>query len=103
MSSKFWTLNDGPQPRLYAIRKRSLLRKVKRHAALLCCAGMLLGLVMLLTGCATTSSECAQKLPNPTPPALSEPTPSVSYLEQWKKLAEEWRKKLTFTHQTSKP
>jgi len=103
MSSKFWMLNDGPQPRLYAIRKRSLLRKVKRHAALLCCAGMLLALGLLLTGCAPQQIRPCETQPPVSMPALSEQMPSESYSSQWKKLAEEWRKKLTFTHQTSKP
>ena len=100
MSSKFWTLNDGPQPRLYAIRKRSLLRKVKRHAGLLLCAGMLLVLGLLLTGCAPQPIRPCETQPPVSMPALSEPIPSESYSSQWKRLAEEWRKKLGFTPMT---
>ena len=58
----------------------------------------LLGL--LLTG-------CAHQLPAPCPeptttlqPALTQPLPSVSYLEQWKLQAEAWRRRLTFTQTT---
>ena len=103
MSSKFWMLNDGPQPRLYAIRKRSLLRKVKRHAGLLICAGTLLALGLLLTGCAPQPIRPCETQPPVSMPALSEPLPSVSYSIQCGSAYQNWGLSLTGTPQTSKP
>ena len=103
MSSKFWMLNDGPQPRLYAIRKRSLLRKVKRHAGLLICAGTLLALGLLLTGCAPQPIRPCETQPPVSMPALSEPLPSVSYSISVGQRIKNWGLSLTGTPQTSKP
>ena len=86
-----------------AVRKLSLLRRTKLKLGLAACAWMLMGLVLLLTGCAWPPPKPCEQPPLPTQPALSEPIPSESYSSQWKKLAEEWRKKLGFTHQTLKP
>jgi len=95
--------NAWPQSQRFEIRKTSLLRRTKLKLALAFFAWMLLGAALLLTGCATTSCEPAPKQPLPSMPALSEPIPSVSYLEQWRRLVEEWRKKLDFTQATPKP
>lgn len=103
MSSKFWMLNAGPQPRLYAIRKRSLLRKVKRHAALLICAGMLLAVVLLLSGCHHQPIKPCETPQLPTQPALSEPLPSVSYSISVGQRIKNWGLSLTGTPQTLKP
>lgn len=95
MSSKFWTLNDGPQPRLYAIRKRSLLRKVKRHAALLICAGMLLAVVMLLSGCHTQPIRPCETQPPVSMPALTLPPNSRSYSWNAAEIMKKWQEMLT--------
>jgi hypothetical protein len=95
--------NVWPQSQRFEIRKTSSLRRTKLKLALAFFAWTLMGAALLLTGCATTSCEPAPKQPLPSMPAPSEQMPSESYSSQWKKLAEEWRKKLTFTHQTSKP
>lgn len=103
MLNRNWLTSDWQQRRGCAVRNRSLLRKTKLKLALAATAWMLLGAALLLTGCATTSCEPAPKQPLPSMPALSEPIPSVSYSEQWKRLVEGWRKKLDFTQTMSKP
>ena len=103
MQNNNLNLSAVQQRRLFGALKRSSKRRMQRRLVSVICAALLLLLVLLLTA-------CAHQLPQPCPqqqttmqPALSEPIPSVSYLGQWRLLAEEWRKKLTFTHQTLKP
>lgn len=88
------------QKQIYETQRTSSRRRTQRHLVLASCAWMLLGLALLLTGCGHQPTLPCEPQPLPTTPALSEPIPSESYLSQWKKLAEEWRKRLTFTPMT---
>lgn len=54
---------------------------------------MLLGLVLLLAGCATNSPPSVGAA-NPAPPKLSEPLPLESYSNSARKLMESWRNAL---------
>ena len=103
MLNRKWLTSDWRQRRGYGARKVSLPRKTKVKLGLALTGWMLMGLVLLLTGCAWPPPKPCEQPPLPTQPALSEPIPSESYSSQWKKLAEEWRKKLTFTQTTSEP
>ena len=59
-------------------------------------AAMLTVLVVSLTGCATPSAPPVAVCPaNPSPPALSEPMPAVSYSLSAQELIKGWRKSLT--------
>jgi hypothetical protein len=60
----------------------------------LACVLMLLVLVTLCAGCATSSPASAPAV-NPAPPKLSEPLPSASYSDSARKLIETWRNALT--------
>lgn len=100
MQNNNLNLSAVQQRRLFGALKRSSKRRMQPQSGRRSYALMLPLLGLLLTG-------CAHQLPAPCPeptttlqPALTQPLPSVSYLEQWKLQAEAWRRRLTFTHQT---
>ena len=79
-----------------SVRRRIQLKLV---SAML--AWMLLGLVMLLTGCATPSMPPPQMPAIPPPPVLSESLPTTTYSETWRQKVESWLKSATGTSTTS--
>lgn len=100
MQNYNWRMSDLQQRRLFGVLRRSSQRRMQRRFVSVICAMMLLALVLLLSGCQTPPTQQCETQPLPTEPALSEPVPSVSYSEQWRKLAQEWQKRLTFTRPT---
>ena len=80
---------------------RSLLRKTLRRAALWCCAGTLMLLALLLTGCASKSTLPSAPVPSPLMPAIATPLPSVDYSISVRQDIENWATKLKGMFQTS--
>ena len=98
MYNNNWRMSDLRQRRLFgALRQSSKLRAQRRFVSAIF-AMTLLALVLLLSACTTQPQQPCETPQFPTQPALSEPLPSVTYSEQWRLLAEAWRKKLTGTH-----
>lgn len=64
---------------------------------------MLLGLVMLLSGCHTLPKEPCLPPSLPTPPALQKPMPSQTYSASVASDFVRWEKRLTDTPPMSKP
>ena len=103
MQSSNSMTSDFRQRRLFGELMRSLQQRMRQRFVMLLCAVTLLALVTLLSGCHTLPSQPCEMQPLPTPPALTEPTPLVSYSEQWRKLVETSRLKLIATPVTPKP
>ena len=97
MQNNNWRINDWQQRRLFATRIGSSRRRTKLKFALAAFGWMLLVLALLLSACTTQPQQPCEMQQFPTQPVLSEPVPSESYSEQWRKLAEAWRKKLSVT------
>ena len=102
MQNRNWLTSETRQRRLFGVLRQSSRRRAQRRFATVFCVVTLLALVTLLSGCHSLPSKPCETLPLPTPPALSEPAPSVSYSEQWRLLVEQSRKNLTDTPQTQK-
>lgn len=103
MHNRFWLTSDSAQRRLSAVRTTSSRRKALRQSVQWICVVLLMAAVLHLSACTTLPPAPCEPPVLPRPPALSEPLPSVSYSEQWRQLAETWRKKLTDTPTTSAP
>jgi hypothetical protein len=68
------------------------------------CAVMLMALVALLSGCASSLPISAVECPAlPTMPSVSEPIPSQTYSTSAKKNIEAWLKRLTDLEVSGKP
>ena len=98
MQNNNWRMSDWQQRGLSGVRMRSSQRRVQRRFVSAISAMTLLVLALLLSACTTQPQQPCETPQFPTQPALSEPLPSVTYSEQWRLLAEAWRKKLTGTH-----
>lgn len=97
MQNNNWRMSDWQQRGLSGVRMRSSQRRVQRRFVSAISAMTLLALVLLLSACTTQPQQPCETPQFPMPPALSEPLPLATYSEQWRKLAEAWRKKLTVT------
>lgn len=65
---------------------------------------LLMGLAVLLTGCATSLPTPAVESPSlPTKPSVATQTPSVSYSESARQRIETWQNRLTESIATDKP
>ena len=102
MSNRFWLTSDLQQRRRFGVRKSSSRHRQQRIAARLFFGVTLIALVLLLSACHTLPSRPCEMPPLPTPPALSQPMPPVSYLLQSQQSDENSQKKLTGTSMTSK-
>lgn len=101
-SNNLRTSESLPAP-LLEIRSESARRKALRQTAWWYCAGMLTALVLLLMGCASPPNKQCEMQQLPTPPALSEPIPSVSYSISVGQRIKSWGLSLIGTPATSKP
>lgn len=97
MQNSNWRTSDLRQRRLFGVLRQSSRRRAQRRFVSGVCAMTLLALVLLLSACTTPQPQPCEMQQFPTQPVLSEPVPSESYSEQWRRLAEAWRKKLTVT------
>ena len=91
---KDWQSNNPAIKHLLMLKQRSQRRRMLRGWLQIAFVLMLLGLTLVLSGCATRSP--APSLP---PTVISMPVPpksppSVSYSAQWSMLVDEWQKKL---------
>lgn len=67
-------------------------------------AGMLMGLALSLSGCATPPAPVQPVCPvNPPAPALSEPLPQQTYSASAQRAIRSWRERLTGTPTTPAP
>ena len=103
MSNRFWLVSDFQQRLRFGDSITSFGRRTVRLFAWLCFAGMLMVLVLPLSGCHSLPIVPCETVKLPSPPALSQPLPSVTYSEQWRKLAEQSRLRLIDTPAMSKP
>lgn len=97
-----WLKSDFQQRRIFAgLTQRTKLR-IKLYSGFV-------GLLLMLMLCVAVSTAC-HHLPQtpcvqptlPSPPALSEPIPSVSYSEQARIRTQSWQRRLTDIPATSK-
>ena len=95
MSHKSILPNDKPSTPLSSVKELSQKRKTLRRVGLLICVCLLMALELLLSACTTLPQPPCLPVALPSAPALSEPPPSVSYSEQWRRLVERSLKKLT--------
>jgi hypothetical protein len=82
---------------------QSSRRRTLRRGAWLCFVGMLTLLVLLLTGCGTTSKLQAEPPQPVLMPALSQPLPTVDYSLQALRNIENWQQSVRAMFQTSEP
>lgn len=82
---------------------QSCERKTLQRTVLWYCVGMLLLLVLLLTGCATTSTPPCALQPPVLMPATDTPLPSVTYSLQAQQDIESWRRRVMDMFRTSEP
>ena len=100
MLSKFWQTNEPPQPRISGDSTTSFPPKTRRLSGWLPYAVMQMLVIGHLSACQAPLTQPCEPPKIPKPPALSQPIPSETYSEQWRKLAEQSRLKLIDTHQT---
>ena len=85
------------------VRKGYVLHRTRARAAWLLFALMLLGLEMLLTGCATPPAQSSSTPTLPSKPALSQPQPSEPYSVRVLRNIKAWEKSLTDSITTGAP
>lgn len=86
---------------LIELQRQSLWLRTMRRVALLCFAGMLILLGLLLQGCGTTSTLQAEPPQPVLMPAISQPLPTVDYSLQALRNIEGWQKSVRDMFKTS--
>ena len=87
---------------LTELQRQSSWLRTMRRVALLCFAGMLMLLVLLLQGCGTTSTLQAEPPQPVLMPAISQQPPTEDYSLQAQRHIEGWRKSVTDMFKMSK-
>lgn len=103
MQDKIWQLSNSLQRQIYAASTTESEARMQRWLGRLCFAGTLLALVGLLSGCHPQLIQPCEMPKLPTPPALSEPMPSVSYSTSAQADIQAWQKRLIASPATGKP